>query len=256
VCPAGTQIGWDSVGAFLVRDGCEIVIEPDPAATPERIRLFLLGAAMGVLLHQRGLMVLHASAVEMDGGVVAFLAPKWGGKSTMAAVLHSRGHPLVTDDILAIDLSGPTPVVHPGFPQLKLWPDTLALLGEDSSDVRRLHPQIEKRDYRAEARFPHRPLPLRAVFGLGPAERPSVDRLDAQAALEDIIGHWYCARFGYDTMERLGLSSLFLWSTDLVRRVPFYRLGCPRSLSTMWEVAAAVEESVGAGDSGPISEQR
>src|SRR5438876_3447079 len=53
---------WDQVGTFLVRAGNEIVVDALPGVEESLIRLPLLGAVLAVLLHQRGLLVLHASA--------------------------------------------------------------------------------------------------------------------------------------------------------------------------------------------------
>lgn len=245
VCQDGTFVGWEGVGTFRVSGGCEIAVDSDPAVTPDRLRLFLLGAAIGVLLHQRGRLVLHASAMEVDGGAVAFLGPKWWGKSTMAAILHARGYKLITDDVLAVDLAAPTPLVLPGVPQMKLWPDTLELVGKGRSNLPRLHADLEKRDYRIAARFTREATPLRAVYVLGPAEAPSVEAMDSRAALSELIGHWYCARFSYETLKSLGIESHFLGSADLVSRVPFYHLGRPRKLTAMPQVATAVERSLG-----------
>jgi hypothetical protein len=44
---------------------------------------------------------LHAGAVEIDGQAVAFMAPSFGGKSTLTDYFLRRGHPLITDDKLA-----------------------------------------------------------------------------------------------------------------------------------------------------------
>ena len=93
---------WGRVGTVLVRDGCEMIVDPTPGVEPEAVRLLILGAAMGVLLYQRGLTVLHASAVAIDGGVVAFLGEKGAGKSAIAAALYARGHRFITDDLLAV----------------------------------------------------------------------------------------------------------------------------------------------------------
>ena len=95
---------WDQLGKFLVRDGKEIIVDPLPNVEERAIRLPLLGTVLAVLLHQRGYFVLHASAIAVDGGVVAFLGNKGQGKSTMAATLYSRGHELVADDVVAIDV--------------------------------------------------------------------------------------------------------------------------------------------------------
>ena len=44
-----------------------------PGASSRNVRVFLLGSAFGALLHQRGLLPLHANAVEVDGRAVATL---------------------------------------------------------------------------------------------------------------------------------------------------------------------------------------
>src|SRR3954447_15177733 len=90
---------WQGIGAFLVRGGCEIVVDPYPGVDERVLRLLVLGPVLAVLLHQRGRLLLHASAVAVDNEAVLFLGSAGWGKSTMAATLHARGHSLVTDDI-------------------------------------------------------------------------------------------------------------------------------------------------------------
>jgi hypothetical protein len=77
----------EKVGSFLVRHGREIVIEPAPGVEDRVLRLSLLGPALGLLLHQRGLLVLHASVVTHGGSTVAILGSNGWGKSTIAAAL-------------------------------------------------------------------------------------------------------------------------------------------------------------------------
>jgi len=237
-------LGWKDVGTFRVSGGDEIAVDPDADVAPERLRLFLLGAGVGTLLHQRGYLVLHGSAVAIDGAAVAFLGSKWCGKSTIAAALHSRGHQLITDDVMAVDMGGATPLVQPGFPQLKLWPDSLSLIGADGSDIPRLHPDLEKRDFRVRSGFADRSLPLRCICVLDHGEQPEATALAADAVLPELIAHWYCGRFGYETLEGLGIGSHFVWSTRLAAAIPFYRLSRPRSLEAMSRVADIVEECV------------
>lgn len=50
----------------------------------------------------RGISILHASAVEVEGGCVAFLGPSFSGKSTLLASFLERGFALYCDDKLAI----------------------------------------------------------------------------------------------------------------------------------------------------------
>ena len=82
------MLEYPGAATFLIRGGREIVIDAAPGVEQRLIRLFLLGPALALLLHQRRFLVLHASAVMIDGAAVAFVAEKGMGKSTLAAALH------------------------------------------------------------------------------------------------------------------------------------------------------------------------
>jgi HPr Serine kinase C-terminal domain len=234
-------LSWKSVGRFLVRGGSEIIVDPDPEVLSDRLRLFLLGPVMGVLLHQRRYLVLHASAVSINGGAVLFLGCKRCGKSTIAAILHARGHELIADDLVAIRVIRGQQLVLPGFPQLRLWPDSVSAIGLCPESLPRLHPELEKRDYRVTSRFSSKPLPPSSVYVIDEGAKPIVEALDAQNALLQLIAHWYCARFGFDTLQALGISSHFLQAANVINGTPVHVLRRPRSLSAMSEVADLVE---------------
>src|SRR5258707_3212561 len=53
----------NAVGGFLVRGGNMITVDTAPWATPVEIEAFLMGPVAGALLHQRGVLPLHASCV-------------------------------------------------------------------------------------------------------------------------------------------------------------------------------------------------
>src|SRR5687768_1084135 len=109
---------WEPVGAFLARGGKEIVVDPAAGVAEEDVRGPLEGIVLGAVAHQRGLLVLHASAVTVRGETIAFIGERGRGKSTMAAALYRRGHALVADDVLVLGMSSTgKPVVFPGFPQ-------------------------------------------------------------------------------------------------------------------------------------------
>src|SRR5580704_8529252 len=63
VRPGYFQLDVPGVAHYRVEEGQRIVIQPLPGASPEQIRLFLFGSALGTLLYQRGLLPLHGSAV-------------------------------------------------------------------------------------------------------------------------------------------------------------------------------------------------
>jgi hypothetical protein len=240
--PPGGGIGfyWPRIGALVVREGMEILVDPDPGADEAALRPLLLGPAMAVLLHQRGRLILHASAVRMPGGAVAFAGDSGGGKSTTAAALHARGLDLVTDDLLVLDPDAAGGVVvYPGFPVLRLWPEAAAAvtLGEGAG--------VPPGSGSAKLAWPARPaatgapLPLARAYVLRQGALTAVEKLPAQTALLELLRHAYCASLVDDSR----LPAHFLQCARVVRQVPVYRLARPRSLAALTAVVALVQDS-------------
>ena len=194
------------------------------------MRMLLLGAAMGVLLHQRGVLVLHGSAIEVDGEACVFVGQRGWGKSTLAAGMVERGYRLLADDVVAIDFDGNgAPTVLPAFPQLKLWPDAIAALGRDPRRLRRLSSGFNKRERRVRAGFRTSPVRLRHVFVLAGGPCVEVEATQPHVALLDIIANLYVARFGTELLDRRRGEHLPLCA-EIGRNVPICRLNRPSDL--------------------------
>ena len=160
------------IARFLLNDGHEITFESEPGADAADIPIFLLGTAFGILLHQRGQIVLHASAVSVNGRAILFCGASGAGKSTLAAALAQRGFPLVTDDVCAITMSDAgVPMVHPDGRQLKLWSQAIDKLDLVERRGDRVRNRLEK--FYVEPDQAHsEPLPLGAVYALREARPP------------------------------------------------------------------------------------
>ncbi len=237
--PDEVRLHWPEAGTILVRHGREITLDPRPGADSDVLRLYLLGPALGLLLHQRGLLVLHASAVALNGGAAAFLGHSGRGKSTTAAALHARGWPVVADDVVAVDLSPPgTPVALPGFPQLKLWPDAITALGEGPESLPRVHPAEEKRARVVSAAAA--PRPLRRLYVLTDAASLELELLHGHAAVFELLQHSYIAA----ALPGLGSSSHLDQCARLAAAVPVRRLYRPRSLARLGVLATLIEADV------------
>jgi hypothetical protein len=235
---------WDEVGAFLVREGKEIVVDALPGVKDQILRLPLLGTVLSAGVQQRGYLPLHASAVAIDGRAVAFLGPRGAGKSTMDAALYARGHDLVSDDSVVVNTVGSaSPLVMPGFPQLKLFPAAAAELGYDIETLPRLIPNFEKRGCRAD-RFYGDAILLHRIYVLDSGSMIKIEQLRSQEAIIRLISQSYMARvFKYSLKGMLATSHLFQ-CVDLANRVPVYKLKREFSLSELDDVARIVELDV------------
>jgi hypothetical protein len=124
------------IGKFVVSDGCRISIQPYQQTDPLTIRAYLFGICMAVVLLQRGILPLHASAIATDGGCLVFAGQSGAGKSTIATAFHILGHQVLADDMCAISLSADgTPYLLPGNLILRISTHTAAILRISTSNL-------------------------------------------------------------------------------------------------------------------------
>jgi hypothetical protein len=184
---------WQEVGAFGVQEGTRITVEPAPGADEEGVRLLLLGSVFGVLLHQRGELLLHASSVVIDGQVVAFMGHSGWGKSTMAAAFHAEGYNVVADDITTVRIRPEGAFAIPGYPQIKLRPDSANAVGQAPGTLPRLHSRLEKHALRFDRGFARESLPIGRIYLLSEGTSPGIENVAPQQALMELVRHSYAA---------------------------------------------------------------
>jgi len=239
------RVVLDGVGRFAFRRGREVIVDPVPGVEESALRRAVLVFAMGMLLHQRGCWLFHASAADISGRAVAFLGGPHAGKSTMAAVLHSRGHPVLADDIMAVHMDAGHPIVLPGLPHLQLWPDSASSVGISPDTLPRVFRDTEKRARSVAQRFSEKPVPLNCVYLLGEGPAPEIESLQPKEALVELIPHWYWVhQTSMEFLRTLGLSSCFFQCAGLAKSVPVRRLKRQWSLEALPELAQMVEEDV------------
>jgi hypothetical protein len=157
-----------NVANYRILDGREIVVDVLKDASLEDVRIYLLGSAMGAVLHQRGLLPFHGSTIGADGQAITFSGPSGIGKSTLAAALVDRGYRMLADDVSTISFTRQgVPMVHPGMPQLKLRDDSRQRLGRNSSHARPLGNHSGKYGYPEHAAFITEAHPSKTIYILG-----------------------------------------------------------------------------------------
>lgn len=193
-------------GRYLVRDGDEILVDPATNGSERNLRLFLLGSALGILCHQRGLLALHANGVVAANRAFAFAGPSGAGKSSLAAWFAEAGYEILGDDVCAIAFGeGGRPSAWPGLPRLKLWGETLDAFGRG----RRFDQAIEGQDkYHVPLaqQMRARPVPFGRLYILSKAAEgaeTSFRRLRGRDAMDALLAQTYRGHY----LAPLGLSA-------------------------------------------------
>ncbi len=174
VTPEKVLFRFPNVASYLVNGGDEIIIQPE-GDVDHQVRLFLLGTVSALLLMQRGLLPLHASGVVTPNGAVLFAGHSGYGKSTLLASFLSREYPMITDDLAAIHIADAKPMVLPSFPNMKMWTDSLAKLGQEATDLKRVRgPELDKFSVPVAFEMATEPMLLHAIYVLQPQNDTAV----------------------------------------------------------------------------------
>lgn len=189
------------VATYKVQDGHNITIDVQPGAPERNVRLFLLGSAFGALLHQRGLLPLHANAVEIDGKAVAFMGHSGAGKSTLAAWFHDNGYRILADDVCVVrfDDDGRA-IACPGLRHVRLWLDAIRFTGRSEEDFMRSYvgpdEELEKFDVPlGEGQAVEEDVPLAAVYLLQQGDQLEIEPLQGIAAAQAVFENTYRGSF-------------------------------------------------------------
>lgn len=244
----GAVLTVDDVGRFQIRDGREIVVDQHPAASDRNVRLFLLGSAMGVLLHQRGLLPLHANAIEVGGRVAAFLGHSGAGKSTLAASFHDAGYRILSDDVCVVMREPEGFVAQPGIPRLRLWRDAVERSGRTTEGHERAFDTLDKYTVRTDEAAQSGPLPVGAIYLLTRQDEGQPDfeirRLSGGEAVRVLIENTYRGAF----IETIGDPRRhFEICLQIGREVPVYEMRRPWDEARIGEAIAQVEAHLCAG---------
>lgn len=237
----------DNKPLFKIKNGEEIIVNPKSIINThinlDFLRSLILGAGMGLLLMQRGDLILHASAVNMNGGAVAFMGWSGSGKSTIATAMNNRGYPFVTDDILKIDIdTTDTPMAFPSFPRVKLWDDTIKHMPDDPSLFQKIHPKVQKYFYNLENSFYPNSLPFKMIYIIEDGEKNEIIPLKTQDALVNVAKNSYCINtFDFDSAMK---SQNFFQCANLVKKVPVKRLIRYKSLRKLEYLTKIIEKDV------------
>jgi hypothetical protein len=212
-----------------------------------QIEIYLLGTVLAFWFEQRGLRALHASAVDLEGGAVAFMAEGGEGKSTLAAAFARAGCPFMTDDLFVVENRQGTWHGRPAYPQSRLWPASARYLSGSIERWAREHPVEEKRQIPVGPEgigcFCPEPRPLAGIYlperepaGSGPGA-VRIEPISLREGMIALIRHSFIAPM----VEVLGWQPHRLdCFASLLRQVPLRRVHYPAGLEYLPRVCEAI----------------
>jgi len=232
----------DGIARYLVQGGREIIIDRAPESNDDEVRLFLLSVCLGALLHQRGILALHASAIRTRRGAVLFIGASGNGKSTLLTSFVRRGYEMLADDIagIVIDESGRMTVL-PGYPQIKIWADAAERLGVSRENLQRIRPRFEKYAMSPESGLAAIPVPLYAIYTLQTYN-------EADIRIEPLVGTARFAAIRQNTYRERFLDGLgvrpahFRMAAAVAGTERFARVSRPRHPFMVEEIADKIEK--------------
>lgn len=227
------------VASYLIDSGNRIVVDEAAGASKRNINLYLLGSALGAVLHQRGAFPLHANTIDIAGSAVGFFGESGAGKSTLAAWFHDRGHPVLGDDICVIDIDGGKPVVHLGMPRLRLWRGALERSGRSAQDYAMSFDNYDKYDVPTTIMASSAPTRLVALYELARSTTSElrISRLRGVDAINALVANTYRGGFLTAADEVKNHLSQCL---QIAQQIPIFRAERPWGVEQFDDVAIAL----------------
>ena len=248
----GAVLNIEGVGRYWIRSGSEIIVAPSAGASERNVRLFLLGSAIAGILHQRGLLPLHANAVEIAGKAVAFMGHSGAGKSTMAAWFHDRGLRVLADDVCVVRFEGGKALAHAGIPRLPLWKEALEVSGRNPEAYEESFDDTEKYNVPTDFQPEADPIELSHIYLLGQSASGTgrLERLEGVRAVEALVANTY--RGGY--LPLMGQTQRHMMQClEFARQVPVFSAERVWGFEAFEEQALLLEDHARSVAEAPVS---
>lgn len=165
----------------------------------------LLGFVLGNVIRMRGHLAFHASAIAVEGGAILLTGDSGAGKSTTAAALSDRGCKILADDIAVLDERSDGYWVQPGYPGLRLFPESVKVFDTSVKELARVSAFGSKRyldltsDGEGKHCFQTQPLPLIGIYIMGQRDkrrdRSTVEPLASASAMTHLVKSVYGSYF-------------------------------------------------------------
>lgn len=243
---AGYLLRFPAMADFEVSaDGRHVGGWPATGVASSTVEHLYLNQVLPLAMSRQGKLVLHGSAVDINGQGVAFLGESGRGKSTLAASFATGGTRFLTDDGLLLEWTGSECQIVPSHPSIRLWEDSRVAL---ISAAATLAPAL---DFTTKSRLlagpdiafcgEARALRYVYVLGEGDAPVPTMERLRPAEALICLVKN----SFLLDVEAREMLTQHFDDLSRLAELPIYFSLDYPRRYDALPQVREAIIRHAG-----------
>jgi hypothetical protein len=235
-----TYLIWKGIGSFKIR-GKEILVQPEPSVNKDKLLSYIFGPVLAVFAHQKGGFILHGSAVEMGGHAVAFIGEVGSGKSTTAMILQNKGYPLISDDIISIELSSSGyPVVYRGMPVMKLCHDVSSFIKDYPNFGNYFHRTSRKNFLYTPKWTKKNSTILKSVYVLNKGDKLSLSPIKPSKVLLNLV----CNSFLINIFDNKDKSENLFQCVNIQKKIDTKMLTRNNSLHDLEKMADMIEKDV------------
>jgi hypothetical protein len=185
--------------------------------------------------------------VSFKDYAVAFVGSEGAGKSTTAAALaQSGGFAIVSDDVVALAERDGAFYVHPAYPYLCLWPESVESLYGSSEALPRFSRNYEKRCLALDSRalqFERRSLPLKAIYLLGERRSETAPQIEAISSQQSILA-LIANTFATNVLDNAMRAKEFETLGRLIPQVPVRQLFAHKDASRLPDLCRLIRENL------------
>jgi hypothetical protein len=234
------DLEWPGLVRLHVQGGRRLWVEDIGGVGARGLAEMVCGPGIALALSQRGWFVLHGSACEVGGRLVAVCGHSGAGKSTMAAMFAAAGARAFADDIVPLMVEHASVVGVAGPTLAKLGP----VPREATPFLREVGPEaIGAKTLCAwrHAAAPGDRAGLAAVFVLEDAEVVDLTPLRGQEAVRELLRHSFCLTTAGVRRQAGQLQA----AVAVAAAVPVIRLARVRTIAGAAEAVVAVRAALG-----------
>ncbi|MES2337539.1 MAG: hypothetical protein V4537_05525 [Pseudomonadota bacterium] len=239
--PGLVTLDIPGIARMQARDGRQLTVEVGDGATAGDAAAFAQCTGLGLLLHQRGEILMRGTAVQVGDRAALLLGEPGVGASTLAMALGRAGHALVADDLCRITTAPDGALqVEASRGSCQLWRKAIDALSLQERAGVRVRDGID-RFHVAPPRLAEGPVVLRDVIALRDSTSAHPPGWSSLPPLKTAV-MLYVSAYRQALVAPLGLEQAqFRAMAALMRQVPVRTLSVPRALGRLPETVAMLD---------------